>query len=193
MCYSDGFEATTQLHSELHRVLKPGGRAITISIHTEEGISPFGLSAGFIASSCTLESARRRDLYYSLLVLDKADGLGAGVRSLLAALHPIAFANAVDRGYRSRLIAPESEHSTRSDDTVPSLNHTLHPLEFVDAVDKGYLGAVESDVSIASDETVPSLSREEEEEREEEPAAAEPVSPSEYLRALYQALGDSLH
>jgi hypothetical protein len=35
MCYPNGVDATSTLYSELHRVLKPGGRLLTISSHTK--------------------------------------------------------------------------------------------------------------------------------------------------------------
>ena len=83
LCRVDGHLQTMRLYSELHRVLKPGGRLFTISLHSEDEALPFGRNNPaclLIASSCTLESSRKEEFLHSFCVFDKEEGLGAGIR-----------------------------------------------------------------------------------------------------------------
>jgi ubiquinone/menaquinone biosynthesis C-methylase UbiE len=63
ICYHDGHDTTEKLFNELHRVLKPGGRVVTISLHTEEEVKQFKSSENytyqFLVSSCKLMNIRR--------------------------------------------------------------------------------------------------------------------------------------
>lgn len=70
MCYENGNEATRKLFKEIHRVLKPGGRLISISLHDEETVLAYKntrsvfdgnskLSYEFAASSCKIPNRRR--------------------------------------------------------------------------------------------------------------------------------------
>ena len=96
MCYTNGFETTMQLYSELHRVLRPGGRLLTISLHTEDEVMPFGCRnprCSFVASSCTLRSERKDGFFHCFCVFDKTSGLSTGMKSVLASLHPLTFVN----------------------------------------------------------------------------------------------------
>lgn len=96
MCYTEGYKTTMKLYSELHRVLRPGGRLITISFHSEEEILPFGTSnphCTFIASSCLLGQA---DAYRHFYVFDKMEGLEIAETQRLTSTHPIKFVNATD-------------------------------------------------------------------------------------------------
>ena len=98
MCYQHGFDTTMRLYSELHRVLKPGGRLITISLHTEEEVLPFGCSnpkCSFVASSCSISSGRDPRVYHALCVFDKTSELDVIAKSDLGAAHPIIFVNSV--------------------------------------------------------------------------------------------------
>lgn len=100
MCYQNGFDTTMRLYSELHRVLKPGGRLITISLHTEKEVLTFGCSnpqCSFIASSCSVSSERDPRVYHALCVFDKTSGLDVIAKSDLSADHPIKFINSVSR------------------------------------------------------------------------------------------------
>ena len=100
MCYEEGHKTTMKLYSELHRVLRPGGRLITISLHPEEEVLPFATSnpnCTFIASSCSLASNRQIDAFHSFCVFDKIHGLEAAEARRLASTHPIEFVNSTDR------------------------------------------------------------------------------------------------
>lgn len=115
MCYKDGHKTTMKLYSELHRVLKPGGRLITISLHSEEEVVPFGTSnpnCEFVASSCSLASERHAGGFHALCVFDKVFGLDAITQLKMTAAHPIEFVNAVDRP-----ISPKAEVLTSGSDT----------------------------------------------------------------------------
>jgi len=63
LCYHDGHETTERLFTEMHRVLKNGGRIVTISLHTEEEVKLFQSSDKhnfeFLASSCKIVNKRR--------------------------------------------------------------------------------------------------------------------------------------
>ncbi len=65
LCYTEGHQSTERLFSELHRVLKPGGRLVTISLHTEEEIKKYQVASSdqfsydFLYSSCKLINKRR--------------------------------------------------------------------------------------------------------------------------------------
>lgn len=97
MCYENGYDTTMKLYCELCRVLKPGGRLITISLHKEIEVLPFGCgnpACSFVASSCTLASTRKNDTCHSLCVFDKLDGCDVGMAAFLSSQHPIEFINA---------------------------------------------------------------------------------------------------
>ena len=63
LCYFDGHKTTQKLFSEFYRVLRPNGRIVTISLHTEEEVKEFKSSDEydyeFIVSSCKIENKRR--------------------------------------------------------------------------------------------------------------------------------------
>ena len=63
LCYEDGHKKTEKLFHELHRVLKPGGRLITISLHTEDEVksyeSPDEYEYEFLVKTCKLVNTRR--------------------------------------------------------------------------------------------------------------------------------------
>lgn len=67
MCYENGTEATKRLFKEIHRVLRPGGRLISISLHDEASVLAYNnstledseLSYEFVASSCKIPNLRR--------------------------------------------------------------------------------------------------------------------------------------
>lgn len=86
LCYHDGRKITQTLFNEFHRVLKPNGRIVTISLHTEEEVKEFKSSNEydyeFIVSSCKIVNKRRSDedndircLYHTLAVFDKLKNL----------------------------------------------------------------------------------------------------------------------
>ena len=110
MCYTEGYKTTMRLYSELHRVLRPGGRLVTISFHSEEKVMPFGTSTKFIASSCVLGQA---DAYRYFYIFDKIEGLEVGEAQRLASTHPIKFMNASDRNHNLTSYA-----SDKDDDSV---------------------------------------------------------------------------
>ena len=122
MCYEEGYNTTMKLYSELYRVLKPGGRLITISLHSEEEVVQFGTfnpSCEFVASSCSLASERQAGVYHALCVFDKTGGLEDDAKSRLMAIHPIQFVNAVDRKESpsgGQLLSSESETDDESVD-----------------------------------------------------------------------------
>mmetsp|Transcript_29541 Transcript_29541/g.43576 ORF Transcript_29541/g.43576 Transcript_29541/m.43576 type:complete len:265 (+) Transcript_29541:180-974(+) len=106
MCYKNGNETTMKLYSELHRVLKPGGRLITISLHCEKEVYPFAKSPdySFLVSTCKILNKRRydeeeekdeRSLFHTLAVFDKVDGLSKEDARDLCSQHPLNFINAV--------------------------------------------------------------------------------------------------
>ena len=99
MCYTEGYNTTMTLYSELHRVLRPGGRLITISLHPEEEVIPFATSnpnCTFIASSCSLSSNRQINAFHSFCIFDKIHGLDAvGIQDSISR-HPIKFVKSTD-------------------------------------------------------------------------------------------------
>lgn len=100
MCYPNGVDATSTLYSELHRVLKPGGRLLTISLHKEQEVLTFGCgnpTCCFVSSSCTLESDREAGLFHSLCIFDKLKGFHDDSIAMLVSGHPILFGNSVLR------------------------------------------------------------------------------------------------
>eukprot|EP00804_Cyclotella_cryptica_P000371 CCRYP_008690-RE/>CCRYP_008690-RE protein AED:0.42 eAED:0.42 QI:381/1/1/1/1/1/2/219/265 len=115
MCYQNGFDTTMRLYSELHRVLKPGGRLITISLHTEEEVLTFGCSnpkCSFVFSSCSVSSERQPGVYHAVCVFDKIAELDPTAKSELIAAHPLVFINSV---YRKK--SPQSENLSAGCDT----------------------------------------------------------------------------
>ena len=120
MCYKDGHATTLKLYSELHRALKSGGRLITISLHSEEEVLPFGTvnpNCEFVASSCSLASERQAGSYHALCVFDKTEGIDAISKSKLTSKHPIAFINAAERkamATRSEMLTSGSESDDES-------------------------------------------------------------------------------
>ena len=123
MCYKDGYNATMKLYSELHRVLKPRGRLITISLHSEAECVQFGATnpkCDFVISSCSLASERQAGVYHTLCVFDKAGGLDSAGKARLASNHPIEFVNAIDRKS-----SPPNEHllSSCSDTDEDSIDY----------------------------------------------------------------------
>jgi SAM-dependent methyltransferase len=130
MCYNNGHETTMRLYSELHRVLKPGGRLITISLHQEIEVLPFGLDnseCSFIASSCTLASQRRDDTCYSVCVFDKLYGCDEVTAKCISSAHPILFINALEH---TRDIRSDNKHETGAyDDTDDLLASFMNALE----------------------------------------------------------------
>ena len=67
MCYENGTEATKRLFKEIHRVLRPGGRLISVSLHDEESVVAYKnasledseFSYEFVVSSCKIPNLRR--------------------------------------------------------------------------------------------------------------------------------------
>lgn len=127
MCYKNGHETTMRLYSELHRVLKPGGRLITISLHKEIEVLPFGLDnseCSFVASSCTLASQRRDDTCHSVCVFDKLYGCDEDTAQLITSAHPILFVNALEHNWDS-----DSDNKHSSDDKYGTLASFKNALE----------------------------------------------------------------
>ena len=121
MCYEEGYNTTMKLYSELCRVLKPGGRLITISLHSEEEVVQFGTfnpSCEFVASSCSLASERQAGVYHALCVFDKTGGLDDTEKSRLIAMHPVDFVNAVDCKTSPRVEQLLSSESETDDESV---------------------------------------------------------------------------
>ena len=56
MCYENGTETTKDLFREMHRLLKPGGRLVQISLHKEDEVEPFNYTEGcdFVCTTCKL-------------------------------------------------------------------------------------------------------------------------------------------
>lgn len=63
LCHHEGQLTTERLYNELHRVLKPSGRIVTISLHTEKEVQRFESSTNFnynfIVSTCKIINLRR--------------------------------------------------------------------------------------------------------------------------------------
>jgi Methylase involved in ubiquinone/menaquinone biosynthesis len=67
MCYENGTETTQRLFQEIHRVLRPGGRLISVSLHDEASVLAYKnatledseVSYDFVASSCKIPNVRR--------------------------------------------------------------------------------------------------------------------------------------
>lgn len=105
MCYKSGKEATSLLFSELHRVLKPGGRLMMVSLHSEKEVTPFASSPGcnFAYTTCKLHNLKRKDeltkdpriLYHTFVVFDKLEGLELQDNCLILAQHPLIIVNSV--------------------------------------------------------------------------------------------------
>ena len=85
MCYDDGITQTHNLFAELHRVLKPNGRLVTISLHKEDEVDIFAkdifaVTTGKIKNLKALEKKEMRDtksLYNTIAVFDALNsGLG---------------------------------------------------------------------------------------------------------------------
>ena len=88
MCYEDGVETTEKLFLEMHRVLKPGGRLLQVSLHKEDEVDVFAASPGcsFIVTTCKLKNMKLYDdtpkqdlqnmaLFHTFACFDKLDGL----------------------------------------------------------------------------------------------------------------------
>ena len=105
MCYKSGKDATSLLYSEFHRVLKPGGRLITVSLHSEKEVTPFAKAPGcnFAYTTCKLHNRKLKDettkdpriLYHTFAVFDKVDGLERSDEVKVLAQHPLTIINAV--------------------------------------------------------------------------------------------------
>lgn len=103
LCYDDGNAATRLLFSELHRVLRPGGRLITISLH--EGTEILPLADGiFQCCTCTkIACARPSDvggddpklLFHTFAVLDRTEGLEENDQFEMIERHPLWVEDAV--------------------------------------------------------------------------------------------------
>jgi ubiquinone/menaquinone biosynthesis C-methylase UbiE len=63
MCYENGTETTEDLFREMHRLLKPGGRLIQISLHKEDEVRPFNDTEGcdFVCTTCKLVNMKLFD------------------------------------------------------------------------------------------------------------------------------------
>jgi hypothetical protein len=123
MCYKDGHNTTMKLYSELHRVLKSGGRLITISLHSEEEVIQYGTTnpnCEFVASSCSLASERHAGGFHALCVFDKTSGLDSITQLKLTSAHPIEFVNAVDRA-----LLPKEVLTSGSDSDEESVDYNF--------------------------------------------------------------------
>jgi len=61
MCYSDGMEKIEALFRELHRVLKPNGIMVTVSLHKESEVDCFAkTSEGVELFACTTGKIRNK-------------------------------------------------------------------------------------------------------------------------------------
>mmetsp|Transcript_17320 Transcript_17320/g.35694 ORF Transcript_17320/g.35694 Transcript_17320/m.35694 type:complete len:314 (-) Transcript_17320:1409-2350(-) len=109
MCYTDGNETTQKLFNEIHRLLKPGGRLIQISLHKEEEVEPFKDSKGcdFIVTTGKLVNLKLFDpkrsrkeisqdaLYHTFAVFDKLAGTTPEERARIISEHPMTLTNAL--------------------------------------------------------------------------------------------------
>ena len=134
MCYENGHDTTMKLYRELCRVLMPGGRLITISLHKEIEVLPFGIGnsvCSFVASSCTLASTRRDDTCHSLCVFDKLDGCDEDTACAISSLHPIEFINALgstDHSWKSLGRKGQGTRDESIDELLAAFNNALEVL-----------------------------------------------------------------
>jgi len=102
MCYEDGVETTEKLFLEMHRVLKPGGRLLQVSLHKEDEVDVFAASPGcsFIVTTCKLKNMKFYDdtpkqdlqnmaLFHTFACFDKLDGLSEKDRDWVFSQHPL--------------------------------------------------------------------------------------------------------
>ena len=148
MCYDDGSATTQKLFKEMHRVLKPGGRLIQISLHKEHEVIPFrdSPSCDFAATTCKLVNIvlfepckSRKDMkdiaiYHTFAVFDKLEGVIPQERTRLESLHPLQLVNALSEDSveeLTKIVCSETEwdprtiswkHCTRPDDLIDVFN-----------------------------------------------------------------------
>ena len=155
MCYSSdekedmgAAEKTQMLFKEMHRVLKPGGRLIQISLHKEHEVIPFrdSPSCDFAATTCKLVNIvlfepckSRKDMkdiaiYHTFAVFDKLEGVIPQERTRLESLHPLQLVNALSEDSveeLTKIVCSETEwdprtiswkHCTRPDDLIDVFN-----------------------------------------------------------------------
>uniref|UniRef100_A0A6U6CHS1 Methyltransferase type 11 domain-containing protein n=1 Tax=Odontella aurita TaxID=265563 RepID=A0A6U6CHS1_9STRA len=94
MCYPDGHATTIKLFAELHRVLKPGGRLITVSLHSEDEVVRYRFSPA--VSHCRLLNRKKssapddaKPQYHAMAVFDKLDGTSIDDKIRILDQHPI--------------------------------------------------------------------------------------------------------
>ncbi|GMH77504.1 hypothetical protein TL16_g07431 [Triparma laevis f. inornata] len=129
MCYEDGVGMTEKLFLEMHRVLKPGGRLIQVSLHKEDEVDPFAASPGcsFVVTTCKLKNMKVNEdeikdtskedlhqmaLFHTFAVFDKLDGLNEEDSQ-----HPLKLRNALSNSELAALkvlIAEERSKSPRT-------------------------------------------------------------------------------